>query len=87
MPASLRRDGKARAINMDLPAGATLRSVFDEIDRWIPGSLEKMVKPDGRLHGYVNVYVNGVDVRFAGGLATQVSEGDEIVILPAISGG
>lgn len=44
---------------------------------------------DGKegVRPYVNVYVNGEDVRFREGLATRVAEGDELSILPAIAGG
>ncbi len=87
VPASLRRTGLAGALELDIPASATLRSVLDEVERRIPGARAKLLDPEGRLYRYVNVYVNGVDVRFEGGLGTEVREGDEVLILPAISGG
>ena len=42
---------------------------------------------DGSLHRFVNVYVNDEDVRFLGGLDTQLSDGDSVTVLPAVAGG
>ena len=41
----------------------------------------------GKLHRFVNIYVNDEDVRFSGGLDTAVSDGDSVTILPAVAGG
>jgi molybdopterin synthase sulfur carrier subunit len=45
------------------------------------------VDDTGKLRGYVNLYVNGDDIRHGSGLDTPVVESDEVLILPAISGG
>jgi len=87
VPASLGRGGQAGFIEVDVASGATVRSVLAEIDRQLPGSLARMVNGDGRLHGYVNIYVNGVDIRHGDHTDTAVRESDEVLILPAISGG
>ena len=42
---------------------------------------------DGDLRRFVNVYVNDEDVRFIGGLEAELSDGDEVVVLPAVAGG
>jgi MoaD family protein len=42
---------------------------------------------DGSLRRFVNVYVAGEDIRFLDGLATPVSDGQELTILPAVAGG
>ena len=42
---------------------------------------------DGGLRRFVNVYVSGEDIRFSEGLDTQLSDGDEVTILPAVAGG
>ena len=41
----------------------------------------------GKLHRFVNIYVNDEDVRFSGGLDTAISDGDSVTILPAVAGG
>ncbi len=43
--------------------------------------------PDGELNRYVNVYLNGQDVRYLAGLDTPVDEADEVRLLPAMAGG
>ncbi len=66
--------------------GATLSEVIDHLEANHPGIKERLVD-GGDLRRFVNVYVNDEDVRFTGGLGTSVSEGDQIVVLPAVAGG
>lgn len=87
LPAALSTGGTAGMVDLDVPARSTLRSVLDDLEKHIPGATRKMVSPEGTLYGYVNLYVNGDDVRHGAGLSTPVSENDEVLILPAISGG
>ena len=47
----------------------------------------QLLTPEGELHRFVNVYLNGQDVRYLAGLETPVGERDEIRLLPAIAGG
>ena len=44
-------------------------------------------RSNGKLHRFVNIYVNDEDVRFSGGLDTEISDGDSVTILPAVAGG
>ena len=48
---------------------------------------ERIADGDGGLRRFVNVYIRGEDIRFLDGLATEVSDGDEVTILPAVAGG
>ena len=48
---------------------------------------ERLCEDSGELRRFVNVYVNGEDVRFLEGLQTALGEGDEISIVPAVAGG
>ncbi len=67
-------------------SGATLGEVLDDLDSRHSGIRDRVV--DGNdLRRFVNVYVNDEDVRFTGGLGTGVSDGDTVVILPAVAGG
>ncbi|MFZ2239911.1 MAG: MoaD/ThiS family protein [Gordonia amarae] len=72
-------------------SGATLAELIDTLESAHPGLKERLVAPDAagtdKLHRFVNVYVNDEDVRFTGGLATAVDDGDEVTILPAVAGG
>jgi sulfur-carrier protein len=50
------------------------------------GISERLVE-NGKLHRFVNIYVNDEDVRFSGGLDTAITDGDSVTILPAVAGG
>ena len=67
--------------------GATVEEGLDDLEARFPGVKERIIDPSGELHRFVNIYVNGEDVRFLDGLATALSEGDEISIVPAVAGG
>jgi sulfur-carrier protein len=66
--------------------GGTLAQLIDNVEANNPGVKERLVDESG-LRRFVNVYVNDEDVRFTGGLDTEVSDGDTVVILPAVAGG
>ena len=66
--------------------GDTLDDLFSDLDARHSGLRERLVDDDG-LRRFVNVYLNDEDVRFLGGLATPVSDGDVVTILPAVAGG
>ncbi|MGW4353686.1 MoaD/ThiS family protein [Nocardia sp. NPDC004582] len=66
--------------------GATLAAVIADLEANYPGMAAKLLE-DGKLKRYVNIYVDDEDVRFTGGLETEVSEGGSVTILPAVAGG
>jgi molybdopterin converting factor small subunit len=66
--------------------GDTLQAVISDLESNFAGITERIVDGD-KLHRFVNVYVNDEDVRFSGGLATAISDGDSVTILPAVAGG
>lgn len=66
--------------------GATLSALISDLEARHPGIADRMVE-DGALRRFVNVYVNDEDVRFLGGLDAPLSDGDEVVVLPAVAGG
>jgi molybdopterin synthase sulfur carrier subunit len=66
--------------------GATLDELFADLEARHPGLRERLVDDKG-LRRFVNVYLNDEDVRFLGGLDTQVSDGDTVTVLPAVAGG
>lgn len=68
-------------------SGRSLGSLIDDLDAHHPGIKSRLVTEDGKLHRFVNVYVNDEDVRYLGSLETQVDEGDTVSILPAVAGG
>jgi molybdopterin synthase sulfur carrier subunit len=66
--------------------GATLQEVLEDIDARNPGLKGRIVEAEA-LRRFVNVYVNDEDVRFSGGLNAATTDGDVVVVLPAVAGG
>lgn len=67
--------------------GATIAAVMQDLESRHPGLRERICDDNGKVRRFVNVYVNGDDIRFLDNLDTAVKEGDEISIVPAIAGG
>ncbi|MEH3033598.1 MAG: MoaD/ThiS family protein [Aeromicrobium erythreum] len=66
--------------------GATVAELVDNLESAHPGIKDRLVE-DGAVRRFVNVYVNDEDIRFTGALDTALSDGDTVVILPAVAGG
>ena len=67
--------------------GETLRQLIDSMESQYPGIKERLCDEDGNLRNFVNVYVNGEDVRFMDGIDSATGDGDEVSIVPAVAGG
>jgi molybdopterin synthase sulfur carrier subunit len=67
--------------------GSTLGACITELDERFPGIKDRMLDEAGEMRYFVNIYLNGEDVRFLKGLATSISSGDELSIVPAVAGG
>jgi molybdopterin converting factor small subunit len=66
--------------------GETVRDLMDDLTARFP-ALKERIYPDGELARFVNVYVEGEDVRTQDGLETAVREGGTVILLPAMAGG
>lgn len=67
--------------------GGTLAQLIDTLDGMHPGLKERICDETGELRRFVNIYVNGEDVRFMSGLATELASDAEVSIVPAVAGG
>lgn len=67
--------------------GENLSEIINDLESQYPGIKERLCDENEELRHFVNIYINGEDVRFLDGLQTNVSEGDEISIVPAVAGG
>jgi MoaD family protein len=67
--------------------GANVGEVLRALTAEHPDTEAQLFGPDGDLNRYVNVYLNDEDVRVLSGLDTAVTDGDTVVILPAMAGG
>ena len=65
----------------------TLAQLIDVLEGMHPGLKERICDETGELRRFVNVYVNGEDVRFMSGLETKLEAGTEVSIVPAVAGG
>jgi sulfur-carrier protein len=68
-------------------SGTTVAEVLGDLDGRYPGIRERVCEPDGEIRRFVNVFVNGRNVRSLEGAATPVKDGDELGIIPAMAGG
>ncbi len=66
--------------------GDSLAALIEDLEANHPGIRERLL--DGEdLRRFVNIYINDEDVRFLGGLQATLSDGDQVVVLPAVAGG
>ena len=68
-------------------SGATVGEVLADLDARFPGLGDRIREPDGEIRRFVNVFVNGENVRKLQGAATPLKGGDEVGIIPAMAGG
>jgi sulfur-carrier protein len=73
----------AKSVTAD---GGNLAELIDDLEANHPGIKDRLLE-HGDLRRFVNVYVNDEDVRFIGGLGVELSDGDQVVVLPAVAGG
>jgi sulfur-carrier protein len=73
----------------DVVAGAegTLIACINGLETAYPGIKDRICDDTGELRRFVNIYINGEDVRFMDGLESALKEGDEVSIVPAVAGG
>ena len=64
-----------------------MAAMVDELEGSYPGMKDRLLDENGDLRYFVNIYLNGEDVRFLDGLETAMSSGDEVSIVPAVAGG
>ena len=67
--------------------GDSVGAIIGDLDSQFPGLKERLCDEQGELRNFVNIYVNGEDVRFLDGIISATAEGDEISIVPAVAGG
>ena len=84
IPPMLREEvGGAREVPAE---GANVRELLDDLMSRFPGLRAQIVR-DGEIAQFVNVYVEGEDIRTLDGLDTPVRKGETVILLPAMAGG
>ncbi|MGY1840113.1 MULTISPECIES: MoaD/ThiS family protein [unclassified Modestobacter] len=79
--------GGRSAVALDLPVGATVGAVLDALAAEHPVFDRRVRDETGALRRYVNVYVDGDEVRRLRGLATVVPAGAEVMVVQSVAGG
>ncbi len=67
--------------------GADVAAMVDSLEVSFPGVKARLCDETGELRHFVNIYVNGEDIRYLDGISTVLSDGDEVSIVPAVAGG
>jgi len=85
LPTPLRRltQGQAKVVT----AGRTVEEALADLEQRFPGLREQLREPTGEVRRFINVFVNGAEIRTLQGPATPVGERDEVSIIPAMAGG
>ena len=85
IPTPLRKlTGGADEVSIE---GANVGDIINNLEAAHPGLKERLCDEAGEIRRFVNVYVNDEDVRFMSGRDTELKDGDEMSIVPAIAGG
>ena len=66
---------------------SSVGEILDVLDGQFPGFRERVIDESGEIRYFVNIFLNGEDVRFLQGTETSTASGDEISIVPAVAGG
>jgi sulfur-carrier protein len=78
--------GGAKHLDVE-PAGGTVADLLDALAVQHPLLARRIRDETGQVRRFVNIYVDGDDVRFEGGLGTEVRDGAEVQVLPSVAGG
>lgn len=84
IPSQLRQlTGGEGMIEMD---PGTIGGIIMELENLNPGIAERLLD-NGEVRRFINIYIDGDDIRFADGMETEVADGAEVSIVPAVAGG
>lgn len=67
--------------------GESIEKLLDKLDERYPGFSARVCEENKKLRRFINIYVNGEDIRFLNHLSTPVPEGAEVSIVLAVAGG
>jgi sulfur-carrier protein len=67
--------------------GRTLEAALANLERQYPGVKKQVCDDSGDVRSFINIFVNGTEVRQLQGLETALTETDEVSIIPAMAGG
>ena len=65
----------------------SILEIIESLDKEFPGIKTRLCDDNDELRNFVNMYINGEDIRFLDGMKSSVNSGDEVSIVPAVAGG
>lgn len=68
-------------------SGKDIKELLENLDRKYAGIKNEICDKDGTIKRFVNIFVNDMNIRFLQGDETELKDGDEVSIIPAIAGG
>ncbi len=74
------------ASTVEVQAG-DIKSLLSALENKHPGIAERLCDEKGEIRPFVNVFINGEDIRYISGLNSPTNDGDEVSIVPAVAGG
>lgn len=87
IPGALREFTAGRSTVKVEHSGGTLYQALCALCAQYPGIRDRVLTEQGQVRQHVNIFIGNEDIRYTGGLASPVSEGSQISIVPAVSGG
>jgi len=85
IPSVLNKGGGEKKVDV---TASTLSEAFDKISQTMGEEFQRRVlNSDGTPRSLINIYINGKNMRFSGGMQTVLKDGDEVYMLPAVAGG
>jgi len=90
IPSALRKwSGGRDIVEVQFPAGSSIMAaqVIEKVAQEFPGLRDRVLNEQGELRRHVNIFIDGEDARFLGGLSAPVGAHSEMWIHPALSGG
>lgn len=68
-------------------SGKNIKELFVDLERQYTGIRERLYDENGNLRRFINVYINEEDIRFLKNEESEIKDGDNVSIIPAIAGG
>ena len=68
-------------------SGSDITNIISNLENKYPGIKDRICEENGEIRPFVNIFVNGEDIRYLEGLNSKLSEDDEVSIVPAVAGG
>lgn len=87
LPGVLAELAGGRRLEIYVTPPATINALLQVVADTHPGLYRRLCDETGTLRRFVNIYVDGTDIRHTDGVATPITDGSSVQILPSVAGG